>query len=167
MWFTKLFVVQLLLLLGISAYSQVGSAIVTPDCHGVAYLYKNPVSQIIVDSLKNDSIYEVYYCVIIIKSTKNRALISTFIDDGEFTTHQGWVDWKNLGIRLNCDTISIRRRPYSTSKVRNIIKMPDWRDIYSVKRAQEGWLHIRDKKQGVDGWVSPKDQCANPYTICN
>lgn len=165
--FVKLIVTQLLLLLGISAHSQVGYAIVTPNCQSIAYLYKNSISHAIVDSITNDSINEVYYCVSIKRSTNKRALVSSFIDDEKLTLHQGWVDWKYLGIRLNCDTIFIRHQPCSYSKVRSVIVLPQWIDVYPVKRAQDGWLYIKDKNKNIIGWVDPKYQCANPYTTCN
>lgn len=160
-------ITQLLLLLGISVYSQVGYAIVTPNSQGVAHLYEKPISQNIVDSIINDSINEVYYCVSIIKFTRNRAFVSTFIDDETLTMHRGWVDWKYLGIRLNNDTIFTRHQPSSKSKVWCVIDQPNWRDIYPVKCARDGWLYIMDKNRNIIGWVDPKDQCANPYTTCN
>lgn len=167
MHFLKLMTTQLLLLLGINIYSQIGYAIITPNHQGVAYLYKNSISQDVVDSIINDSITEVYYCARIVRSTKNRALISTFIDGETLTMHQGWIDWKYLGIRLNNDTILIRHQPCDKSKVRNVINQPYWKDIYPIKHAWGGWLYIMDKNRNIIGWVGPKDQCANPYTTCN
>lgn len=167
MYFTKLLIVQLLLILSIGAYSQVGNAIVTPNSQGIAYLYKDSRSHNIVDSIVNDSVNEVYYCVSIIRATKKRAMVSTFIDDGTFAMHQGWIDWEYLGIRLNGDAIAIRCQPCAISKIRSMINLPYWKDIYPINRAQSGWIYIKDFKRSIVGWVEPKDQCANPYTTCN
>ena len=165
--YLKLMITQLLLLLGVSVYSQVGYAIVTPNSQGVVHLYEKPISQNIVDSIINDSINEVYYCVSIIKFTRNRAFVSTFTDDETLTMHRGWVDWKYLGIRLNNDTIFTRHKPSSKSKVWCVIYQPNWRDIYPINHARNGWLYIMDKNRNITGWVAPKDQCSNPYTTCH
>lgn len=147
-------------------YSQKGYAIFTPQSQNKAYLYKNAVSKHPIDSIVNDSIAEIYYCVSIEKTTCKRAFVSTFVGGG-LTEHNGWIEWENLGIRLIYDTIYIREKPNKHSKILNVIYEADWIDLYPISNAKNEWLYIEDKNRNIMGWIAPEHQCSNSYTTCN
>lgn len=150
-------------------YPQMGYAIFSPQNHSKAYLYKSAYSKHIVDSIVNDSVAEVFYCVSINKARRNRALVSTFVDENKdgLTLHSGWIEWENLGIRLICDTINLRERPNENAKIVRMIISPAWIDLYPIKGAKNEWLYIYDKYKNIKGWVAPIYQCVNSYTTCN
>lgn len=149
-------------------YSQVGYVLFAPQGQSKAYLYKTASSTCIVDSIVNDSIEEIFYCVTIERTTKRRAYVSTFEDYNSMTLHKGWVDWQELGIRLQGDTTILRSRPDYKSKVTVVIDdWPGWGVVYHITKAKQGWLYIDDKNEHIKGWIAPEYQCANPYTTCN
>ena len=123
----------------------------------------------VVDSIVNDSVTEVFYCVSIDKAKRNRALVSTFVDEYEdvLTHHSGWLEWENLGIRMTCGTVLIRKKPNRNAAVVDSLYMPYWIDVYPIKKAINEWLYIDDKSRHIKGWIAPEYQCSNPYTTCN
>lgn len=162
----KLLTTFLFLYSSLYLYSQVGYAIFTPNSQSKAYLYKSAYSMHVVDSIVNDSIAEVLYCVGINKTKRDRALVSSFIGGG-LTYHSGWMDWENLGIRMTCGTILIRKKPNRNAAIVDSLYMPDWIDVFSIKKAKNEWLYVDDKNKNIKGWLAPEYQCSNPYTTCN
>lgn len=162
----KLLTTLIFLWNSLCVYPQVGYAIFTPKNHSKAYLYKNAYSIQIVDSIVNDSVAEVLYCVSIDKTKRNRALVSTFVG-GELTHHSGWLEWENLGIRMTSGTILIREKPYHNATIVDSVYMPNWIDVYAIKMAKNKWLYIDDRNKNIKGWIAPEDQCSNSYTTCN
>ncbi len=165
----KYIIIPALLLYGnISIYSQAGYAIFAPQHQSKAYLYKNATSHQVVDSIVNDSIEEIFYCVSINRSACKRALISTFVDEDLLKKHSGWIEWENLGVRLNCcDTVYIREKPNSKANVVGFYYMAAWLYVYPIMKAKNGWLYMYDKGRNIKGWVAPNAQCINSYTTCN
>lgn len=162
----KLFTILLLLYSSLCLHSQAGYAIFTPQNQNKAYLYKSAYSMHVVDSIVNDSVAEVLYCVSINKAKRNRALVSTFVGGG-LIHHSGWLEWENLGIRMTCDTVLIREKPNSNAAVIDSLYMPYWIDVYPIRKAKNEWLYIDDERRNVKGWIAPEHQCSNPYTTCN
>jgi len=161
------YITMVLLCTHIFAFSQQGFAIVNPKHQGKAYLYKNAISKIAIDTITNDSINEIYYCASIEKTTFNRALITTFTDGISMREIFGWIDWEELGVRLISDTIVLSKRPLANAEIVGTICMPAWEYIYPIRKAKHGWLYIFDFQKSTNGWVNPKYLCANPYTTCN
>ena len=162
----KFLITLLFLFCGLCLYPQVGYAIFTPNCQSKAYLYKSAYSMHIVDSIVNDSVAEVFYCVSINKAKRKRALVSTFVGGG-LIPHWGWLEWDNLGIRMTSDTVPIRKKPNRNTAIVDTLYMSPWRNIYPIKKAKNRWLYLVDRNRSVKGWVAPEYQCPNPYTTCN
>ena len=98
----------------------------------------------------------------------------TFVDDDLLTAHSGWIDWNNLGIRLDCcDSVYIRVKPNRYARiVRAIDTLYEWGwgNLFPVKKAKKEWLYIvyiDNKNKKIKGWLAPEHQCANSYTTCN
>lgn len=162
----KLLTILLFLCCSMCLYSQMGYAIFTPKSQSKAYLYKSAHSMHVVDSIVNDSVAEVYYCVSINKVRQNRALVSTLVGGG-LSHHSGWLKWENLGIRMTSGIVLIREKPSRNAMVVDSLYMPYWIDVYPIQKAKNEWLYIDDKNRNIKGWIAPEYQCANPYTTCN
>lgn len=161
-------ILALLLCGNINLYSQAGYAIFAPQHNSKAYLYQNATSNQVVDSIVNDSTKEIFYCVSIRKTACKRAFVSTFVDDDELKAHSGWIEWENLGVRLNCcDTIYVREKPNTDAKCVGLYYMAAWLYVYPIMNAKDGWLYMYDKDRNIKGWVAPNNQCINSYTTCN
>lgn len=80
----------------------------------------------------------------------------------------GWIPLKYLGINpSNYQQIYLRETPSFKSPIINIIDKPQWGDLYHFIKKRGQWVYIKTMlKSGyqVEGWLSPVDQAANPYT---
>ena len=96
----------------------------------------------------------------------NRPMLSHIIE--LLKKHSGWIEWENLGVRLNCcDTVYIRENPNSKANVVGFYYMASWLYVYPIMKAKNGWLYMYDKDRNIKGWVAPNAQCINSYTTCN
>lgn len=81
-----------------------------------------------------------------------------------------WIEKGTVGINSrNHDgqTVNLYNEPESSSKIigqfTNIQTLVVW-------DACENWAYVEVKDENgkkLKGWLSPEDQCANPYTTCN
>lgn len=117
----------------------------------------------------NDTIKEEYYILNIFKIVKQYALVSAFTPFD--STHiKGWIKTQYLGIYpSNFSTINLYFKPNKTSKVKAKIIKPEYYP-FNILDCNGKWLYIKyfdvDKKF-KEGWLSPEDQCSNPYSTCN
>lgn len=148
--------------------AEEGYAIFFPQ-ESTVYLYSDNKNHLIIDSLANDSINEIYYCVEIIKSRHKRAYIETFVMDNESVIHKGWIDWKHLGIRTINGHITLRAKNNKNAKV--VIEFEDlgWERLLHIRKARKKWIYVYDceKDYLIKGWIDPELQCVNSYTTCN
>lgn len=132
-------------------------------------IYKEPNGNIIT-LIINDTIKEDYYTLQIIKQAKGFSFVkaSTARID---TTKTGWIETKYLGIysSVYSGTLKLFTQPDKKSKVKSIIINPPY-DLLNVIDCRDRWLYVKyidiDKKT-KEGWLSPDNQCSNPYTTCN
>jgi len=89
------------------------------------------------------------------------------------TTKTGWVYGRLVGLWLNRTSSPLYQNPDRASKPVSRIS-----SFYPGEKTdhpalligcQNGWLFVEAKEstgKPVRGWLSPQDQCANPYTPC-
>lgn len=81
----------------------------------------------------------------------------------------GWIDTKYLGIHL-ADIllgVNVYMEPSYNSEIAFNIIDGRWVTFYQVIDAYDDWLKIIDPENPDNiGWLSPANQCANPYTPC-
>ena len=133
-------------------------------------LYDKPLNKIVF-TIKNDTVKE-DYCLIQLKSiSKDWAKISaTTVSDT--TTKIGWIEKKYMGIYPNPyfgDIAKLYSDADTISAVKSTIIKPEFSPA-NIFQCKGKWLYIKymdaDNKM-KEGWLSPDDQCANPYTTCN
>jgi len=120
--------------------------------------------------IMNDTITEDYFGINIIKVKHNRALISAYATLYDTIAKIGWIQIKFLGIYPSKFTpINLYCKPDIRSKVKSTIVKPEYYP-FNILDCKGKWLRVSyydvDKKKKI-GWLSPEDQCSNPYSTCN
>ena len=138
--------------------------------HKLIPLYEKPNGKIITQII-NDTIKEDYYTLQIKEQVKGFSFVRASAAIIDTTTKTGWIETKYLGIysSVYSDTLKLFTQPNKKSKVKSVINNPLY-DFLNVIECSHGWLYIKyldiDKKT-KEGWLSPDNQCSNPYTTCN
>lgn len=133
-------------------------------------IYEKPNGKIITQII-NDTIKEDYYSIQIIKQSKGFSFVRASAAIIDTTTKTGWIETKYLGIysSVYSDTLKLFTQPDKKSKVKSVINNPPY-DLLNVIDCKNGWLYIKYldiDKRTKEGWLSPDNQCSNPYTTCN
>ena len=135
------------------------------------YLYKSPsVTSQPVDSIINDTIDEDYPILMITDIKDGFAHVEIRSDVDSTFKQAGWIMLNLLGINpATTDMIKLYKCPNNNSGVACYIESPSWGCLYTIIDCSNEWLKIRMKEKGVtkEGWISPADQCDNPYSACN
>lgn len=120
----------------------------------------------------NDTTTEDYFGVIIMKINKNNRLAYVSASATLYDTIPkiGWIETKNLGIYPSkFSTINLYYNPNIDSKIKSKIFKPEYFP-FNILDCKENWLYISylDTDGKIkEGWLSPEDQCSNPYSTCN
>jgi hypothetical protein len=132
-------------------------------------IYKIPFGQIKY-KIKQDFKNEDFLTFSIDKDSANffHLTFSFSISGKDFT---GWVKKANyLGIysRVYSDTLKL----YSMANLKSPINMTiaTWTNtLLPIYACKDKWVFIKysENNRRKEGWVQDKDQCSNPYTICN
>lgn len=118
----------------------------------------------------NDTLKESYALIAIEKIKDSIAKVIANYPLENNRKQCGWIDIKYLGIHLSfsTDTLYLMSNPNVSSKVSFTLIRPHWGDFYPIIDAQKGWLYIQNiHNLNESGWLSPQNQCNNPYTPCN
>ena len=150
----------------IYAQGVIGHALIRVfDKHIPLYDRSHKVIDTIMCSVKNDLLYSVS----ILKIKNNFAHINAycFVDDVEIEKI-GWIQLEYLVINPSCNELILRKKPFNRAKSQCIIKNAEWGDLYPIKKAYKGWLYIEIYigNKHYSGWMSPEQQCTNPYSPC-
>ena len=150
--------------------SYKGSCLLKPTQRFV-YLYKLPsTTSTPVDSIINDTVAE-DYPVLTINDINNEFAHVEIVNDANSTLNQsGWIELRLLGINpATTDTIRLYKKPDEKSEISCYINHPCWGDLYTIKDCSNNWLKITTIEENTvkEGWLSPPDQCDNPYSACN
>ncbi len=128
------------------------------------YLYTEPGGEIH-DSVCNNTKMDDYY-VVSIKRKRNDYFyveIEQCMGDIKKT---GWVKKGTLSINPSTTSvIYLYKKPSYESGVKDSIMQPYWGDLYIIEDVEKDWFLIKGKD--FNGWLSPMDQCSNPYTTCS
>lgn len=144
------------------------SAILIPK-HIEIPLYSSMKGNIVENKLINDTITEEYYVLSIIETKKYRSKVKA-ITPFDTIPKTGWIQTEYLGIYPSSfSQINLYRRPRLKANVKSIIIKPEYYPL-NILKCKGDWLYVTyvdiDKKI-KEGWLSPEDQCANPYSTCN
>ena len=145
-----------------------GSALLIPK-HSYIAIYDKP-NGIQVDSVINDTINEDYVLIFIkqIKGKYAQIIAQNTISNN--IEKSGWIELNNIGINpASTSPLFLYKKTNEYSGISDTIINPHWGDLYPIIKCKGEWLYIRTKENGKwkQGWMSPKDQCDNPYTTCN
>lgn len=128
-------------------------------------LYNKPRGDVIVDSVINDTIKEDYVGVNILKMKGKRAQVEIEYSLSK-NVAKGWIEKKFLGTYpVSTSLLLLYDSPRKDASVSDSIENAYWGDFLPIKKHKKGWLYIEHKKH--QGWMSPSDQCDNPYSSCN
>ena len=149
--------------------SAIGNAVIRVFDKSIPLYNK---SHEIIDTIVCDIDKDLLYSVSIFKIKNNYAYIhaSCVVSDIFSIEKEGWIKLEYLGINpANCSNgLILRKRPSNNAKVKSNILNPRWGDLYPIKKAYRRWLYIEtiiDDTQ-YSGWISPEQQCSNPYSSC-
>jgi len=120
--------------------------------------------------IMDDTIKENYYVLKIKKINRNYVYVSASAAIFDTIPREGWINIKNLGIYpSNFSTINLYNLPQRNSKIKSQLLKPEYYP-FNIQNCYKDWLYIKyidvDKKL-KQGWLSPEDQCSNPYSTCN
>ncbi len=133
--------------------------------HEYVMLYDKAEGYTIADSIINDTIQENYVLISIIKMKRGRAQIKVQYPLND-TIQIGWIDKQYLGIHpVSVPIIYLYNSPHKKASICDSITNVYWGDFLSVKECNSQWLYIETGEH--KGWISPNDQCNNPYSTCN
>jgi hypothetical protein len=132
-------------------------------------LYSESNKKEIITYLLNDTIKEEYYNINIYTQIEQMFKVSGSTPH-DTVNRNGWIETKYIGIYPSIfDEIKLYTKPDTTSKVMSTIIKPEYYP-FSVIKCHGKWLYVKyldtDKKT-KEGWLSPDNQCSNPYTTCN
>jgi len=119
--------------------------------------------------LLNDTIKEEYY-IINIYSQEGKMFKISGAAPHDTVNKNGWIESKYIGIYPSIfDEIKLYSKPDTSSKVMSTIIKPEYYP-FNVVKCFGKWLYVQyvdtDKKT-KEGWLSPDNQCSNPYSTCN
>ncbi len=119
--------------------------------------------------LLNDTVKEEYYNLNIYSQVGQVFKVSGFTPH-DTVYKKGWIESKYTGIYPSIfDEIKLYTKPDTTSKVMSTIIKPEYYP-FNVIKCHGKWLYVKylDTDKGTkEGWLSPDNQCSNPYTTCN
>lgn len=120
--------------------------------------------------IMDDTTTEDYFGINIIKVKNGLAFVSASATLHDTLPKFGWVSLNFLGIYPSSfSSILLYSQPNIKAKIKSKIFNPEY-SPFSIKNCKGKWLYISyldiDKRK-KEGWLSPKDQCANPYSTCN
>ncbi len=132
-----------------------------------ASIYQNSVCRKMSFSIENPN--DNFYHLLLIKKIGRRVytkIINLSITDSDY--YYGWVDFSNIGITFNSDTIELfsnYQRKFQCKKV-FILKGTTIANVLSYRK--NGWLKVTFNSDNTSyiGWVPPKYQCSNLFTMC-
>ena len=128
------------------------------------YLYTEPGGEI-QDSVCNNTETEDYYVVLIKKKRNNYFYVEIEQCLGDIKKI-GWVKKGSLSINPSLTSvILLHKKPSYESGIKDSIMHPYWGDLYIIEDVEKDWFLIKGKD--FNGWLSPIDQCSNPYSTCN
>lgn len=144
-------------------------------CHAVIILRNRQVSIPIFNNLKHkdtlnfiidDTLKEEYFSGVLFKIKGKYAYIK-----GQYMgygyTYEGWIMKKYIATNLILlDSIPLYKTP-KLKTIKTYIIDPKWYPV-EILKCRDGCLYIKyhDSRQKKKGWLSPKYQCADPYTTC-
>ena len=142
--------------------------------HKKVYLYNKP-NGMRIDTLINDMVNENYLVLSLRGFDGDYAFVeaSYALDSLDLfpkKEHIGWIEKKYLMTYLNCSDyecckyVYLYKQPTEKSEKVDSVEHPWWGVPYFVHGCKNGWLLIENN--GRKGWVSPEEQCCNPYTTC-
>ncbi len=145
-----------------------GGALLIPR-HLYVMLYDTPDGNVI-DSIMNDTIKEDYLSICI-KQIQNDYADIAAVYTFDSIDKEGWIQLKYLGINpANYSSkLFLHLYPNEDSTIVDSITYPQWGDLYSILKCKDDWFYIKTYNDGKwrEGWMSPEDQCDNPYSTCN
>lgn len=122
----------------------------------------------------DDTIKENYYNVYIMNIKNKRAYVNVSATLYDTIPKTGWVETKYLGIRgANWNengSLYLYKKPSKLSKIKSTIIEPPYFYSMNVLKCYKNWLYVSflDVDNIMkEGWLSPNNQCSNPYSTCN
>ena len=157
-----------------SIYSQTEcncNAFIDPNYDKQVYIFDKP-NGLIIDSIKNDIKNEDYLVINIQKNVNNYY----FVEISRSLSKLSKVGW----IRQS-DYLVINASNFINSKTLILYSSPDINSeplmtldeyaylLFKIEVCNGDWLYVRKEYKGIEyiGWLSKKNQCANPYSTCN
>jgi hypothetical protein len=132
-------------------------------------LYNNSNSQKVVYHIKNDSINEIYYNLLILESNKNLLkVIPTSISDT--VKKAGWIKNDNVGIYSATYNRVLHLYAKPDKKSDTLFEIKEYfTQPLTVISCSGKWLfvEVKLKDKFYKGWMASEDQCANVYSTCN
>ena len=148
-----------------SSISNISSTCLLVPKHQYVMLYSMSGGNTIVDSIINDTIKEDYVGVSMLKIKGRRAQIIAKNAISQIVS-KGWIEKKHLGIYpVSTSLLLLYDSPKKNAHVCDSIENVNWGDFLYVKKHNKRWLYVEYKQH--QGWMSPEDQCDNPYSSCN
>jgi hypothetical protein len=124
----------------------------------------------IISYIMDDTIKEDYFGIFIFKISHNLAYVSASATLYDTIPRKGWIQTKYLGIYPSSSfKINLYSKPDIKSKIKSQINKPEYYP-FNIIDCKGNWLYVKyldaDNKY-KEGWLSPHDQCSNPYSTCN
>lgn len=131
-------------------------------------IYNSPNGRILY-SIINDTIKEDYFSLLVRETNDGwlRVIPSSILDTSKA---EGWIKISNTGIYTNNYSSSLKLYKEAKQGSPKLIEIKEYNnDMLSIIEYKDCWLLVETKngKTTTSGWLSPKDQCANPYSTCN
>lgn len=132
-------------------------------------IYNSPAKEVL-DSIIDNSKNEIYHLITIHETKRGWAKINATTPNDSIGK-SGWIEITNLGIYPNIyfKKLYLYAKPFKSSRIKSIILQPKYIP-FMVIECDAKWLYVKyldfDKKF-KQGWLSPDNQCANPYSACN
>lgn len=119
--------------------------------------------------ISNDSLDEVFY-VLNMKSVDGKWLKVQPVSITDTSNAAGWINIENVGIYTSNYNRPLMLYKSPKKSDQYLFKINDYHpEMLPVFEYKDGWLLVELIVDGKinRGWLSPQDQCANPYSTCN
>jgi hypothetical protein len=125
---------------------------------------------VITDYIINDTIKEDYQSLVIKKVRRDKAYVEASAILYDTIPKYGWIELKYLEIYPKTQpSIQLYKRPNMTAKVQSRIKNVWYSRPFHILDCKRDWLYVSylDEDNIIkEGWMAPRDQCADPYSMC-
>lgn len=132
-------------------------------------IYKEQNKKEILMFIKNDTINEDYYLIEVIKCHNNLAKIKAASGIREKEIIEGWMNVKDLGIYTRPRNEKGIVPIYQNSNANSLKSELITNEILNIIEIKDKWFKVAyfENDKWKSGWLSPENQCPNPYSTCN